>query len=224
MTDSTTGPTPGEDLAAQSAATSEEVAALYDTWASGGDYDRDVDSWGYVAPAQIAEMTTVALARTPGEVLDAGCGTGKVGVELAQRGIHDVVGGDFTPVSVEAARQRGVYTAVDHLDLNQPLRFDDERFAATVSAGVFTYVTDTDATLRELLRIVQPGGSVLFTQRTDLWDERDCDAIVSSLVADGLCSADVSEPLPYLPLHPDFGDKIEIRYVALRRGRLGTGS
>ena len=98
---------PGAGLASQSSASGEEVADLYDTWASGGDYDRDVESWGYEAPEHIADQTLAATAVVPGEVLDAGCGTGRLGTALRERGVHDIVGGDFTPVSIEAARARG---------------------------------------------------------------------------------------------------------------------
>ena len=213
---------PGAGLASQSSASGEEVADLYDTWASGGDYDRDVESWGYEAPEHIADQTLAATAVVPGEVLDAGCGTGRLGTALSTRGVHDIVGGDFTPVSIAAARARGVYTAVEHLDLNGPLDYADRRFAVTASAGVFTYVTDTEATIRELLRIVQPGGSVLFTQRTDLWAERSCNTIIERLIGDGACTANVSEPMPYLPGHPDFADTIRIRYVILVKPSLGT--
>lgn len=226
MTDSDSKPDtePDVGLAAQADATGEEIAELYDTWAASGDYDRDVEEWGYEAPQRIAELTTAALAKTPGEVLDAGCGTGLVGAALRERGVQDLVGGDFTPASVATARARDVYTAVEHLDLNGPLGFADDRFAVTASAGVFSYVSDTEATIRELLRIVHPGGSVLFTQRTDLWAERDCDAIIERLVSDGQCIATVSEPMPYLPGHPDFADSIGIRYVTLVKPSLGTGN
>ena len=214
---------PSIGLAAQSNASGEAVAELYDTWAASGDYDRDLDAWGYEAPEHIAELTVAALATSPGEVLDAGCGTGRVGSALHERGVLDVLGGDFTPASIDAARARNVYTAVDHLDLNQPLVYADGRFAVTLSAGVFSYLSDTEATIRELLRVVQPGGSVLFTQRTDLWAERDCDAIIERLVSDDICVATVSEPMPYLPGHPDFADSIRIRYVTLTTRSLGTG-
>lgn len=202
-------------LAAQSNASGEAVAELYDTWAASGDYDADLDMWGYEAPQHIAELTLAALAAVPGEVLDAGCGTGKVGTSLHERGVRHVLGGDFSPASIKAARARNVYTAVEHLDLNNPLGHVDARFAATTSAGVFSYLSNTEATIRELLRVVLAGGSVLFTQRTDLWAERDCDAIIERLVADDVCDATVSEPMPYLPGHPDFTDSIGIRYVTL---------
>lgn len=41
----------------------------------------------------------------PGSVLDAGCGTGRVAVELARRGI-EVVGVDLDPAMLDAARRK----------------------------------------------------------------------------------------------------------------------
>lgn len=87
----------------------------------------------------------------------------------------------------------------------------------TASVGVFSYVRDTAATVAELLRVVQPGGSVIFTQRTDLWDQRDDAGLVRRLQDAGDCTAVVSEPMPYLPGHPDFGTEIGIRHVTLTR-------
>ncbi len=216
-------PDPGAGLASQVDAPSEAVAELYDTWAADGSYDRDVEQWGYEAPERIADAAVAALARVSGPVLDAGCGTGRVGRALAARGVTNVVGGDFTAASIEAARELGVYSELAHLDLNGPLDFDDGRFAVTASAGVFTYVDDTEATLRELLRIVRPGGSVLFTQRTDLWVRRGCPAILARLIERRACTASVSDPMPYLPGHPDFGTSILIRYVTLVNTPLRTG-
>jgi SAM-dependent methyltransferase len=52
-----------------------------------------------------AERQALRLAR--GRVLDVGCGAGRVGLELQNRG-HEVVGIDLSPLAVEVARRRGV--------------------------------------------------------------------------------------------------------------------
>ena len=51
---------------------------------------------------------------------------------------------------------------------------------------------------------------MVFTQRTDLWDERHFDQLLSNLVSEGVCDVTVSPPEPYLPLHPEFGTVIGI--------------
>ena len=62
----------------------------------------------------------------PASVLDAGCGTGRVAIELARRGI-DVVGADVDPSMIAEARRRGpdlVWWEADLVDLALGRRFD----------------------------------------------------------------------------------------------------
>jgi SAM-dependent methyltransferase len=75
-----------------------------------------------------------ALVRERGgrRVLDAGCGTGRVAIELAQRGF-DVVGVDIDPTMLDTARRkapalRWLRADLAHLDLG-------ETFDAAVLAG-----------------------------------------------------------------------------------------
>lgn len=190
----------------------EEVAELYDRWADV--YDDDVERWGYEVPERIAELLAARVSRDR-EVLDAGCGTGRAGVALRNAGFHEIVGVDFSAASLRAASEHGAYRFLSEADMNQRLPFTDNRFGGAVSAGVFSYLTDTEATVRELLRVIEPGGSLVFTQRTDLWEERDLAGLIEGMVAEGTCTAEIGDPQPYLPGHPEFGDHIEVRYVTL---------
>lgn len=206
-----------EGLASAWESTPDEISSIYDTWAA-GQYDDDVEGWGYDAPERVASIIAEFLrtgATTGAGVLDAGCGTGRVGTALHSLDITGVIGGDFSEASLATARRRGVYDSVSFLDLNEPLPFDADRFAAVASVGVFSYLADSEATIRELLRVVAPGGGVVFTQRTDLWAERDFDRIVADLGESGACSAVVHDPIPYLPGHPEFGREIEAMVVTL---------
>ena len=54
------------------------------------------------------ERQAIRLAR--GRVLDVGCGAGRVGLHLQERG-HEVVGIDLSPLAVEVSRRRGVRDA-----------------------------------------------------------------------------------------------------------------
>ena len=225
MADETLGEA-GEGLAARFDAAPADVAALYDDWVVTR-YDADLAAWGYEAHVRAADMISTLLPElgsTPssepaseGPVLDAGCGSGLVGAELRLRGIEPLIGGDFSPASVETARSRGVYHDVVELDLNRPLPFADGEFRAVVSVGVFSYLTDSEATIRELLRIVRVGGPIVFTQRTDLWEERDFAQLLSGLADEGVCAVTVSSPQSYLPLHPEFGGDIGVHYATLIR-------
>lgn len=78
-----------------------------------------------------------AMVGRGARILDAGCGSGRVGGELSRRG-HDVVGVDVDPVLIEAAVEdhpgpRWIVEDLAELDL--PAQGVQGRFDAIVSAG-----------------------------------------------------------------------------------------
>lgn len=193
----------------------DEVAGYYDTWADG--YDRDLDRWAYSAP-DVAARFVGAHATAARSLLDAGCGTGRVGVALRDIGFSgDVHGIDVSSASLPVADATGAYDSLAVADLQQPLDFDDDAFGALVCVGVMTYLPEVEATWREFARVVRPGGLVVVTQRSDLWLERRCPEAVAQLVDDGVWEPiEVTEARPYLPGNDDYGDRIGVHYVVCR--------
>jgi demethylmenaquinone methyltransferase/2-methoxy-6-polyprenyl-1,4-benzoquinol methylase len=91
-------------------------------------------------------------------VLDACCGTGDLALEAQRRGA-DVVGLDFSERMLERARAKSVDVEWVRGDV-LALPFDDASFdAVTVGFGVRN-VDDLEAGLRELRRVLRPGGRV----------------------------------------------------------------
>ena len=174
------------------------VADRYDDWARS--YDDDLASWSYQAPAVVAEAV---VTRHPGAVslLDVGCGTGLVGRALRARGFAGrILGLDISPASLDVAKQTGAYDSLARADLQQRLAVDDDSVDAVVCVGVMTYLPQVEAVWREFARVARPGGLVVATQREDLWDTRECQAVVDRLQAEGVWSPlDVTGPAPYLP-------------------------
>jgi SAM-dependent methyltransferase len=77
----------------------------------------------------------------PGSVLDAGCGTGRVAIELRRRG-RDVVGVDMDPGMLEAARQKAPELVWIEGDLGDTTLAIGRRFDVVVMAGnVLIFVT-----------------------------------------------------------------------------------
>ena len=101
----------------------------------------------------------------PGDrVLDACCGTGDLAVEAERRGGR-VVGLDFSPRMLERARPKsGAIEWVQGDALALPFA-DGDFDAATVGFGVRN-LSDLEAGLRELARVLRPGGKLAVLEIT----------------------------------------------------------
>jgi len=96
-------------------------------------------------------------------VLDVATGTGAVARELVGRYGCSVVGIDQSPEMLAAAEQRVQGAGLGHqIELRharaERLPFDDASFAAVTFTYLLRYVDDPGATLRELARVLRPGG------------------------------------------------------------------
>jgi len=105
-------------------------------------------------------------------ILDAGCGSGRNMVALARRGA--VTGVELASQSLEVARARAVGPVLPG-SLDEPLPFADGAFDLALALDVLEHVRDDGAALRELARVVAPGGRLLVTvpQYGWLWGEHD---------------------------------------------------
>ena len=147
----------------------EEVKVLYDDFAT--TYDDTLVVWEYEAPKVAAGLLKQHLPEGT-SILDAGCGTGLTGTELAGVGFESVTGIDISPVSIELAEKTGAYAALQTADLSRSLPFEDDQFDGVNCVGVLTYVPELQAALREFVRVTKSGGVLVFTQRQDLYEER----------------------------------------------------
>lgn len=187
---------------AYSARTQDDLLRLYADWASS--YDRDHDAIGFFGH----ELAAAVLARyTPfrgvAAVLDAGAGTGAAGVALQRLGYRNLTAVDMSAEMLQQARNKGVYRELVQADLGQPLdRFPDSCFDAAILVGVFSFGQAPAHTLDEIVRVVRPGGVVVFTMRVD-FHEQDAMGVRSRMEElDGSHVwklLDRTEPAPYLP-------------------------
>jgi ubiquinone/menaquinone biosynthesis C-methylase UbiE len=125
--------------------------------ARAADWDTRFPDDGPAYAAAVAE-----LGLHPGDaVLDAGCGTGRALLPLRSavgpRGT--VLGADLTPAMLKAAVRagRGSSGLLLLADVAQlPLR--DESLDAVFAAGLIAHLPQPGMNLRELARVVRPGG------------------------------------------------------------------
>jgi demethylmenaquinone methyltransferase/2-methoxy-6-polyprenyl-1,4-benzoquinol methylase len=109
---------------------------------------------------------TVEQSVQPGDrVLDVCCGTGDLAIAARRHGAASVVGLDFSEEMLERARRKN--SEIDWLQGDAlALPFGNEEFdAATVGFGVRN-VDDLEAAVRELRRVLRPGGRVAILEIT----------------------------------------------------------
>lgn len=146
---------------AYSVRTPEDNRRLYADWAA--TYDDDfIASHGYVQHEAVVDAF-LRRPHAPGSVLDVGCGTGVVGIELRRRGVAVVDGIDLSPEMLEIAstkrttEDQEVYRHLIVADLTDAVPIGDTTFAGVVSAGAFTHGHLGPEPLGELVRIARPG-------------------------------------------------------------------
>ncbi|KUN78210.1 class I SAM-dependent methyltransferase [Streptomyces griseoruber] len=127
--------------------------------ARAADWDTRFPDDGPVYAAAVAELGL----REGSRVLDAGCGTGRALTPLraavGPSGV--VVGADLTPAMLQAAVRAGRDRAGRLLLADVaalPLR--DESLDAVFAAGLVAHLPQPAENLRELARVVRPGGAL----------------------------------------------------------------
>jgi demethylmenaquinone methyltransferase / 2-methoxy-6-polyprenyl-1,4-benzoquinol methylase len=126
-------------------------------------------------------IAATAVVRPGDRVLDAACGTGDLALAARGAGAAEVVGVDFAPRMLERARRKSPAIEWVQGDILE-LPFADASFdAATVGFGVRN-VADLERGLRELRRVLRPGGRLAVLEITtprgplrpffNLWFER----------------------------------------------------
>ncbi len=193
---------------------SSEVADYYDSWAK--KYDEDLEDWDYRAPTDAAELLQRYVSKNQA-ILDAGCGTGLTGKALKLAGYNNISGIDLSTSSLKIAEQLNIYSYLLSHDMQQPLPFSEDDFDALICVGVLTYIENSQSLFKEFCRIVKPGGYIVFSHRSDLFDSRSFRDIIAMLEDEGAWDKiDISEPLAYLPQNKDFADKVQAIYCTCK--------
>ena len=114
----------------------EQLQERYDQWAQ--EYDEGMESdFGYVIP-RIAAETLQQFVPKESRVLDAGAGTGLVGVELHRLGYTNLDAMDMSQGMLDEARGKGVYGNLYQMVMGEPLDLETGSYDAAICVGVLT--------------------------------------------------------------------------------------
>jgi MFS family permease len=143
----------------------DQLRSEYDRIAAA--YDADlVDGMGYRSPGAVTGVARRVLP-SDARILDAGAGTGLLGVALARAGFTRLDGLDLSPGMLAEAARKNVYADLREARLGDPLDYETGRYDGVVSAGVLTVGHAPAECLDELVRVTRRGGHVIFTLRAD---------------------------------------------------------
>ena len=176
--------------------TPEENVAIYKDWAK--DYDKNtVGDLEYVGPARTVD-TFQKYVEPETKILDAGCGTGLVGEELKKNAYTGIDGMDISEEMLNVARFKNVYMDLKKVDMTQALPFNTGLYGACICVGTFTHGHVPPSAIRELVRIVKPGGFNVFTVHEGVWEKMGFDTEIDTLAKERLCEIIEVSKVPYI--------------------------
>ncbi|WP_345508806.1 class I SAM-dependent methyltransferase [Terrabacter aeriphilus] len=136
--------------------------------AYGEDYPREVEPFGMTTWWVLGQVVAHARVGPGHRLVDLACGRGGPGLWLARATGASLVGVDWSSVAVEASRERAAsfvpegrarFVVGDLAETGLP----DGSADAVVCLDAIFFAPDRVATLREVRRVLRPGGRFVFT-------------------------------------------------------------
>jgi cyclopropane fatty-acyl-phospholipid synthase-like methyltransferase len=168
----------------------------------------DDDSSYAEASERLTDIVTARLEAGPADrVLDLGCGTGKPAVQLARNTGAKVLGVSISTGDVQLGSQRAAAEGLSdqvtfqHGDA-MALDLPEASFDSVLGIELMVHVPDRATVLKQIARVVKPGGRVVLTDFVKTGNE-----IKNEVVRDGLAetlAAFASPPLAEFKDYPGF--------------------
>ncbi len=125
--------------------------------------------------------------------LEIGCGSGFITKYIANKYGGEVTGIDIDPRQIELATKESIYIGdIRYLEANATnLPFEDKRFDIVLSVGVLHHIENWLDALKEMKRVLKPGGYFLYADI--VYPERITTIDKTSTLSFGLVTIDIGE-------------------------------
>ncbi len=189
-----------------------DLEGAYHEWADR--YDTDMLSTGYLHIPVIVGLVSRYLSNKDAAILDAGVGTGQVGAVLSILGYNNLNGCDMSEAMLAKADARKCYAELKRCVLGETLDYNDKSFDAIISTGTFTTGHAPASAFDELVRILEPGGIIMTTFGTTVWEEQGfkskLDDLVAKRVLKPIETTPIYRPMPYSSTESSFTTRAHV--------------
>ena len=160
--------------------TTDEVMKYYDEWGINNKYDKDMVDWAYSGPKETVDVFKKYAKNKNIKILDAGCGTGLVGIELKKNGYLNIDGVDLSKKLLELVPPN-YYQKLSQIDLNKSLEIENNTYGAIMCVGTFTFGHVKPNALDEFIRISKNKALICFTINEGIYEEYGFDKKIKNL-------------------------------------------
>ena len=162
----------------------DELLGVYKDWALLYDKDND-DLLGTVSQPNTVQIFHEYVKDCKLKIIDVGCGTGLVGLELQNLGFSNFDGIDISQEMIDIAQGRG-YSSLFLGNLNKSLPIASNSYDAALCVGVFTHGHVGPERFSELVRIVKTQGIICFTINEDVYESYGFDIAIKRLESENV--------------------------------------
>lgn len=121
-------------------------------------YDNEIKSWWYrVRRSLVSNIIKRYTKRNNLNILDVGCGTGALMLELSRFG--NISGIDMAQTAIDFCKSRGINNVRLGNALDIP--YEDNSFDVVLALDVIEHIKEDELAMRELKRVLKPNGILI---------------------------------------------------------------